>query len=226
VRHNEELTNEELAPACRFSMPPIYDDPHVKANILLQCYVARKALPVADYGADTRSLLGQTIRILQAMVDVAADGGWLDTTLRVMSLVQTLKQARWWDECPLTTLPGVTSSVAAQLRRQSIKVQAPQQQQQQQQQRVPVSLPALLHASNANVDAVLCRVKLSELKRRAVQDALRQLPMVAVEHRLRVDDDDDDDANDDGAAGSGSVLRVAPDTEVNVCIDIDVVVIS
>ena len=35
----------------------------------------------------------QALRILQAMVDVAADGGWLHTTLGVMRLTQMVSQA-------------------------------------------------------------------------------------------------------------------------------------
>ena len=204
VRHNEDLTNEELAVDCRYEVPPIYDDPHIKANILLQCYVARRPLPVADYATDTRTVLGQTIRVLQAMVDVAADAGWLRTTLNIMSLVQMLKQARWFDDCPLTTLPNVTPSLARRLRRATVSLGK--------QRRVPVSLPALLHASPSNVLRVLSSVGMSDTKGKAVLDALRQLPQVSLMFKLSSDDSDDDDNNDDNR--KSEPLHVSPEAEV------------
>ena len=58
-----------------------WENPGVKANLLLQCHFGRCALPISDYVTDQKSVLDQAIRILQAMIDVAADGGWLVTTL-------------------------------------------------------------------------------------------------------------------------------------------------
>ena len=54
--------------------------------------------------------------MLQAMVDIAADGGWLPTTLGVMRLVQLITQARMPDASPLTDLPHVDDAAAAALR--------------------------------------------------------------------------------------------------------------
>ena len=39
------------------------------------------------------------------MVDIAADEGWLTTTLRVMHLVQMCVQGRWLSDASLLTLP-------------------------------------------------------------------------------------------------------------------------
>ena len=55
------------------------DDPHTKANLLFQAHFLRLELPMADYATDTKSVLDQAIRILQAIIDVAADAGWLAT---------------------------------------------------------------------------------------------------------------------------------------------------
>ena len=44
------------------------------------------------------------------MVDVSADEGWLTTVLRTMLLVQMIIQARWIQDCPLLTLPGIDKS--------------------------------------------------------------------------------------------------------------------
>ena len=69
-----------------------------------QLQYCRVRMPVSDYALDQRSVLAQAIRILQAMVDVAASDGFLRTTLRIVGAIQALKQARWHDAEPLSTL--------------------------------------------------------------------------------------------------------------------------
>ena len=54
--------------------------------------MAQLPAPMSDYVTDTRSVLDQSLRILQAMTDVAADAGWLATALSTMQLVQSLMQ--------------------------------------------------------------------------------------------------------------------------------------
>ena len=58
----------------------------------LQAHMAQLPAPMSDYVTDTRSVLDQSLRILQAMTDVAADAGWLATALSTMQLVQSLMQ--------------------------------------------------------------------------------------------------------------------------------------
>ena len=54
--------------------------------------MSRLPAPISDYVTDTKSVLDQSLRILQAITDVAADAGWLDTALAAMLLVQSLMQ--------------------------------------------------------------------------------------------------------------------------------------
>lgn len=63
--------------------------------------MARLPAPISDYVTDTKSVLDQSLRILQAMTDVSADAGWLDTALATMMLVQSLMQVS-----PLLLLPS------------------------------------------------------------------------------------------------------------------------
>lgn len=58
----------------------------------MQAHFTRMDLPISDYITDTKSVLDQSIRVLQAMVDVAANGGWLQTSLSVMHLLQMIMQ--------------------------------------------------------------------------------------------------------------------------------------
>ena len=66
-------------------------------HLLLQCHFCRNQLPNSDYGTDTKSVMDQAIRILQAMIDVVADAGWLATTLRVQNLMQMIIQVQLHD---------------------------------------------------------------------------------------------------------------------------------
>jgi hypothetical protein len=89
VRHNEDKLNVALSARVRWPVDPtLCDDPHTKANLLLQCHLGRLALPVADYVTDTKTALDNSLRLLQAMVDVAADQGWLEVTLTLIRVIQ------------------------------------------------------------------------------------------------------------------------------------------
>lgn len=48
--------------------------------------------------------------MLQAMIDIAADEGWLAPTLRIMHLVQMCVQGRWISDPSILTLPHFNSS--------------------------------------------------------------------------------------------------------------------
>ncbi|XP_053615369.1 activating signal cointegrator 1 complex subunit 3 [Plodia interpunctella] len=110
VRHNEDIQNGELAQQCRLPVDPLsLDSSNVKAFLLLQAHMTRLPLPNTDYLTDTKSVLDQTIRILQAMIDTSAENGWLSVCLSCQTLMQSIVQARWPADSPLTTLPHVDS---------------------------------------------------------------------------------------------------------------------
>lgn len=111
VRHNEDLINGELAKnlpidAKSFDGLPLWD-PHVKSFLLLQSHMSRIELPLSDYIGDSNSVLDQSIRIIQASIDVTVEIGHLSTALMFMTLLQCIKSARWPSNSPLSILPGV-----------------------------------------------------------------------------------------------------------------------
>jgi activating signal cointegrator complex subunit 3 len=109
VRHNEEKLNAELAQQLPLPVDArTFDNPHTKVHLLLQAHCSRLELPITDYITDTRSVLDQAIRIVQAMIDVCADAGWLFSTLNCMSLIQMIVQARWTSDSSLLQLPYLT----------------------------------------------------------------------------------------------------------------------
>jgi antiviral helicase SLH1 len=114
VRHNEDLINAELAKNLPLSTQAFGDlpmwDPHVKAFLLLQAHMSRIDLPITDYVGDQTSVLDQAIRIIQASIDVLTELGYLSSCMQMITLLQSIKCARWPTEYSLSILPGVSIS--------------------------------------------------------------------------------------------------------------------
>lgn len=82
-------------------------DPHVKAFLLLQAHFSRIDLPISDYVGDQNSVLDQSIRIVQATIDVLTELGYRSSCETVISILQAIKSARWPNDGPLSVFPGV-----------------------------------------------------------------------------------------------------------------------
>ena len=112
VRHNEDLINAEMARNLPLKADvlgfPMWD-PHVKAFLLLQAYFSRIDLPISDYVGDLNSVLDQSIRVVQASIDVLTELGFSSSCTMMMTLLQCIKSARWPDDGPLSIFPGVNT---------------------------------------------------------------------------------------------------------------------
>lgn len=117
VRHHEDAllrqlsskVPQKLAPKAKFSSP------HVKANLLLQAHLSRLQLPT-EMQTDTDRLLGCTIRLIQACVDVLSSNSWLGPALAAMELSQMITQAVWHKDSYLRQLPHFTAERIAKCR--------------------------------------------------------------------------------------------------------------
>ncbi|TGZ63845.1 hypothetical protein CRM22_006690 [Opisthorchis felineus] len=113
VRHNEDEMNRQLAGVLPLKPIGSFECPHTKAHLLLQAHFTRLTeLPVADYVTDTRSVLDQASRILQAMLDACAQCGWLMSSLNCLLLMQMVTQGIWVEDVgsSLLQLPGIHPS--------------------------------------------------------------------------------------------------------------------
>jgi len=120
VRHNEDQLNAQLAAVVPWqtataAMSHEMDDPHVKAFLLLQAHMARLPLPIADYVNDTKSVLDQAARVLNAMVDIAADAGYLQIALRLMLMNQCIVQAQVPGSHTLLQIPHMNKAAISAL---------------------------------------------------------------------------------------------------------------
>ncbi|KAL0039926.1 hypothetical protein WJX77_011783 [Trebouxia sp. C0004] len=170
VRHNEDKINTALAGDVRWPTDTrSADDPHTKANLLLQAHMSRLPAPISDYVTDTKSVLDQSLRILQAMTDVSADAGWLDTALVTMMLVQSLMQGCWGDQSSLMMLPNMTPEGISELASKGFQ-----------------AVPQLCQAASenaANLRRTLTAVLGSSRESSEVMQVLERLPVVDIRWR-------------------------------------------
>eukprot|EP00981_Chlorochromonas_danica_P013205 scaffold5974_cov158-Ochromonas_danica.AAC.6 len=99
VRHNEDSLNAELAHLLGTDRTPIpLNDmlsPHVKTFLLLVAHMQHQKLPITDYINDLKTVLDQVPRLLNAMIDIAAEEGFLLIVYALISLNQSLVQATY-----------------------------------------------------------------------------------------------------------------------------------
>mmetsp|Transcript_111444 Transcript_111444/g.322204 ORF Transcript_111444/g.322204 Transcript_111444/m.322204 type:complete len:1102 (+) Transcript_111444:1-3306(+) len=108
VRHNEDKLNAEFAEHCPLEVDlaiQAYDSPHTKAFLLLQAHMWGLALPINDYKTDLTTVLGRSVPLIQAMVDIAAEEAQLRSTLNLIMLLQCLHQTTHPWRSSLTCVP-------------------------------------------------------------------------------------------------------------------------
>jgi len=167
VRHNEDKMNAELSRGVRWPVNArAFDSAHTKTHLLLQAHLERLSLPVSDYYTDLKSVLDQTIRVLQAMVDTLCEAGWLAAALHCMTLMQMVVQGRWADDSPLANLPGTApgSKAAAALAAEGLAI-----------------MPKLVTADRNRVAQVLRKGQASEKEVEQFLEAVARLPNVAMQ---------------------------------------------
>ena len=81
-----------------------FNDPHTKANVLLQAHLSRIQLS-AELQQDTELIVGKAIRLIQACVDVLSSSGWLAPAIAAMELSQMVTQAMWSKDSYLRQIP-------------------------------------------------------------------------------------------------------------------------
>lgn len=112
IRHHEDSVLEALAQRVpnKPNTPTDFNDPHVKANLLIQAHLSRLQLG-AELQVDTEFILSKSIRLMQACVDVLSSNGWLSPAVGAMELAQMLTQAMWAKDSYLKQLPHFTPDI-------------------------------------------------------------------------------------------------------------------
>lgn len=122
VRHNEDVLCEALSHLVPLKVPKHdLESPHVKSNLLLQAHFDRCPLPITDFVTDTKSVLDQSIRVLQGMIDIATHKGSLKNSLNLINLLQMLVQGQWLNQSPFLNLPGINATRIEKLKQLGIR---------------------------------------------------------------------------------------------------------
>ena len=108
IRHGEEQVLRSLAQGGKLphkiQSSAKFNDPHVKANILLQSHLSRFQLS-AELNKDMESIVVKAVRLVQACVDVLSSNGWLSPAIAAMEFSQMMTQAMWSKESYLKQIP-------------------------------------------------------------------------------------------------------------------------
>jgi len=179
VRHNEDISNRDLEMVIPVKIAvrtdrrlyggklrfDSYDNPHVKAFILLQCHLTRNIkFKSSDYITDTTSVLDQSIRILQAAIDIAASQGYLTATLGVISVLQCIKQALWARDSELLSLPHISAPTAENLAMHKPAI---------------VKIKDAIKLGAKKLPSALVAAGLSSTQAKDILDVVSQLPLVS-----------------------------------------------
>jgi len=81
--------------------------------VLLQCHLSRMELPSPELRCDQVKVLQDSIRLLQAIVDVISSNGWLKPALAAMETSQMVVQALWNKDSVLLQIPHFTKEIVA-----------------------------------------------------------------------------------------------------------------
>merc|ERR1719253_2061538 len=87
-----------------------FQDPRTKALVLLHCHFSRKSLST-DLRTDLKHVLGESINLIPAIVDVISSNGWLKPALAAMELSQMVVQGLWNKENVLMQIPHFTKEI-------------------------------------------------------------------------------------------------------------------
>jgi len=112
VRNNEERAMKILAQKLPHRLPDAaqFHDPNTKANVLLQSHFSRIPLS-ADLRSDQKKVIGESLSLIQAIVDVISSNGWLKPALAAMELSQMVVQGLWNKDNILLQIPHFTKDI-------------------------------------------------------------------------------------------------------------------
>eukprot|EP01137_Pigoraptor_chileana_P032324 Opistho-2@21526 len=111
VRHREDRILKQLSNRLPIKLASDkFNDPHIKANILLQSHFSRIQLP-AELQTDLETVLLRAVPLIQACVDVVSSNAWLAPAMAAMELSQMVTQAQWDRDSVLKQVPHFTTDV-------------------------------------------------------------------------------------------------------------------
>jgi len=197
VRHNEDCMNEELSKLVPYKVDMrSLDSPFTKTHLLLQAHFSRVPLPIVDYLTDTKLVLDQSARIVHGMVDICAEVGTLETTLKIMTLSQMMVQGQWYNDSSLLNVPGLDIQEISKLFYSKHKIEI---------------LAQLLETNSKNLRQALeeLEILMSQEDKKDFFKSLEQLPLMKVTWTANKEDSEEESLwEDETTFVPGSVVAL------------------
>jgi pre-mRNA-splicing helicase BRR2 len=112
IRHGEEKALKIIARDLKYQLPDSaqFHDSNTKTLVLLQCHFSRKTLST-DLRNDQKLIVGKSVNLIQAIVDVISSNGWLKPALAAMELSQMVVQGLWNRDNVLLQIPHFSKEI-------------------------------------------------------------------------------------------------------------------
>ena len=122
LRHNENNEVEEFARNLYWPVESdmSFDDAHTKVFVLLQAFMLRLPLPVTDFLNDQNSIMDNSIRLINALIDIAAYLKLWNQFRLLLECMPYLIQAFMPYDSELVQLDGVNPAIAKRLRKEGV----------------------------------------------------------------------------------------------------------
>jgi activating signal cointegrator complex subunit 3 len=164
VRHGEAELNAQLAKFCPYKVDAsLLDTPRGKAFLLFQAFLSDAQLPIRDYITDTKLVIDSAFRIINAMIDIAAENKVFSNCVHLIQIMQMVVQGCWLDQSPLVNLCHFTEEAVIELQTVGVEYLA---------QLIEITsagqLPELLKNLNS--------IKLSDGQIKQLEDEIRTVP--------------------------------------------------
>jgi len=125
IKHGEEAILQQLAEDLTYKIDTTqtenfsFNEPHTKANILLQLYLNHSPIPI-DLLADQRIVVEISQKLILSMVDIISNNQWLKPALLSMELSQMIVQAMWITQSSLFQLPHFDNELVETCKKKDI----------------------------------------------------------------------------------------------------------
>ena len=122
LRHNEDQTLEAFANEIYWSLPDDanFNDQHLKVYMLLQAFMQRLPLPITDFLNDQNSILDNSIRLINALADIAFEIKQSSQLLLIMNTMPLLIQALMPYNSQLLQIDGIDNALVKRLNKEGI----------------------------------------------------------------------------------------------------------
>lgn len=122
LRHNEDSLLETFSANLHWMIDSTanFNDPHLKVFMLLQAFMQRIPLPITDFLNDQNSIMDNSIRLINALADIACEAKASNALMLIMTTMPYLIQARMPSDSVLTQLEGVDFHLSRRLNKEGI----------------------------------------------------------------------------------------------------------